>query len=59
MFLSSPSIAADETDSGIGLCGWLLTMISWGIVMMTLPFSLFVCFKVSYPVLEIRNEIKE
>merc|ERR1719264_1596402 len=39
-------IGADETESGIGLCGWLLTMISWGIVMMTLPFSLFVCFKV-------------
>jgi len=37
---------SDETDSGIGLCGWLLTMISWGIVAVTLPFSLFVCFKV-------------
>ena len=39
-------LSADESDSGIGLCGWLLTMISWGIVAVTLPFSLFVCFKV-------------
>jgi len=39
-------IGADENTDGIGLCGWLLTMISWGLVMVTLPFSLFVCFKV-------------
>lgn len=37
---------ADESDNGIGLCGWLLTAISWGLVMVTLPFSLCVCFKV-------------
>ncbi|TRY63261.1 hypothetical protein TCAL_02602, partial [Tigriopus californicus] len=36
----------DESDSGIGLCGWLLTAISWGLVIVTLPFSLCVCFKV-------------
>lgn len=30
----------------MGLCGWLLTMISWGLVLVTLPFSLCVCFKV-------------
>ena len=41
------NFAADsESEPGIGICGWLLTMISWGIVMVTLPFSLFVCFKV-------------
>jgi erythrocyte band 7 integral membrane protein len=39
-------MSADESDHGIGLCGWILTMISMGIVMVTLPFSLFVCFKV-------------
>ncbi|TRY63262.1 hypothetical protein TCAL_02603 [Tigriopus californicus] len=38
--------AADESDSGIGICGWLLTAISWGLVIVTLPFSLCVCFKV-------------
>eukprot|EP00094_Tigriopus_californicus_P002698 TCALIF_02604-PA protein Name:"Similar to AGAP004871 Band 7 protein AGAP004871 (Anopheles gambiae)" AED:0.14 eAED:0.14 QI:0/0.87/0.88/0.88/0.87/0.77/9/754/273 len=37
---------ADESDNGIGLCGWLLTAISWGLVIVTLPFSLCVCFKV-------------
>merc|ERR1712226_1811982 len=39
-------IGADESDSGVGLCGLLLTMISWGLVLVTLPFSLCVCFKV-------------
>eukprot|EP00095_Tigriopus_kingsejongensis_P009972 maker-scaffold17_size721972-snap-gene-4.16 protein:Tk09972 transcript:maker-scaffold17_size721972-snap-gene-4.16-mRNA-1 annotation:"hypothetical protein DAPPUDRAFT_313426" len=38
--------SADESDNGIGLCGWLLTAISWGLVIVTLPFSLCVCFKV-------------
>jgi hypothetical protein len=32
---------------GIGVCGWLLTAFSWLIVIVTLPFSLCVCFKVS------------
>ena len=39
-------VTADESDSGVGLCGLLLTMISWGLVLVTLPFSLCVCFKV-------------
>ena len=39
--------SADESENGIGLCGWLLTAISWGLVAVTLPFSLCVCFKVS------------
>ena len=39
-------LSADESDSGVGLCGLLLTMISWGLVLVTLPFSLCVCFKV-------------
>ena len=38
--------SADEVDVGIGVCGWLLTAFSWLIVIVTLPFSLFVCFKV-------------
>jgi len=38
--------ASDESDNGVGLCGWLFTTISWGLVMVTLPFSLCVCFKV-------------
>ncbi|XP_071745653.1 band 7 protein AGAP004871 isoform X1 [Lepeophtheirus salmonis] len=42
----SAVIGADESDNGIGLCGWLLTMISWLLVVVTLPFSLCVCFKV-------------
>ena len=39
-------LTADESDNGVGLCGMLLTMISWGLVLVTLPFSLCVCFKV-------------
>merc|ERR1712051_443862 len=37
---------AHDNDDGIGICGWLLTACSWAIVIITLPFSLFVCFKV-------------
>lgn len=36
----------NEGDIGIGICGWLLTAFSWVIVIVTLPFSLCVCFKV-------------
>ena len=46
VILSFVSFIADESDNGVGLCGWLLTTISWGLVMVTLPFSLCVCFKV-------------
>ncbi|KAG7162124.1 band 7 protein AGAP004871-like isoform X2 [Homarus americanus] len=37
---------ADENDSGIGVCGWILTGLSWVLVLATMPFSFFVCFKV-------------
>ncbi len=43
---SCPFFSAEESHSGIGFCGWLLTAISWGLVVVTLPFSLCVCFKV-------------
>ena len=44
--LFSSLFSAEESHSGIGFCGWLLTAISWGLVVVTLPFSLCVCFKV-------------
>jgi len=37
---------ADDGYDGIGFCGWVLTAVSWAIVLVTLPFSLCVCFKV-------------
>ncbi len=40
------SIAEEATAGGVGLCGLLLTGISWLLVIVTLPFSLCVCFKV-------------
>ena len=40
------SFTAQENEMGIGICGWLLTAFSWAIVIVTLPFSLCVCFKV-------------
>merc|ERR1719340_76146 len=39
-------LRTQENEMGIGICGWLLTAFSWAIVLVTLPFSLFVCFKV-------------
>merc|ERR1719278_271339 len=41
-----PVIGAEDSDIGLGICGWLLTAFSWAIVIVTLPFSLCVCFKV-------------
>ena len=41
-------ISAEESEGdGVGICGLLLTGISWLMVLITLPFSLCVCFKVS------------
>lgn len=37
---------ADENDGGIGVCGWILVFLSWILVVCTMPFSFFVCFKV-------------
>lgn len=45
-FSSGLEWRADDTDDGIGMCGWILTAISWLMVIVTLPFSLCVCFKV-------------
>ena len=42
-------VAGEEPEPGIGMCGWLLTAISWFVVIVTLPFSLCVCFKVNQP----------
>lgn len=41
-----PSVLGEEEDAGIGVCGWLLTSFSMLLVLITLPFSLCVCFKV-------------
>ena len=48
-FFNFPTVLGEDVDTGIGLCGWLLTAISWVIVIFTLPFSLCVCFKVPQP----------
>ena len=37
----------DETGrTGQGLCGGILLLVSWCLFLVTLPFSLLVCFKV-------------
>uniref|UniRef100_A0A0L8IG19 Band 7 domain-containing protein n=1 Tax=Octopus bimaculoides TaxID=37653 RepID=A0A0L8IG19_OCTBM len=38
--------AAGETYEGLGVCGWVLTILSWLLVFATIPFSLMLCFKV-------------
>ena len=43
---SHSDFPCSDDDLGTSLCGWLLTSISFTIVLVTLPFSLFVCFKV-------------
>lgn len=39
-------IGADDTADGMGCCGWLLTICSWFLVVITFPLSLCVCMKV-------------
>jgi len=39
-------IGADDTSEGLGFCGWMLTVISWILVILTFPLSLCVCMKV-------------
>jgi len=36
----------DTTTQGIGFCGWVLTLFSWIVVILTFPLSLCVCMKV-------------
>jgi hypothetical protein len=40
------NFAAEDSDTGIGVCGWILTIICWLLVLVTMPFSFFICFKV-------------
>ncbi|XP_046657445.1 band 7 protein AGAP004871-like isoform X1 [Daphnia pulicaria] len=37
---------SEDSDTGIGVCGWILTIICWLLVLVTMPFSFFICFKV-------------
>lgn len=46
IYRQEDAMGGDDPDTGIGMCGWLLTTISWFLVIITLPFSLCVCFKV-------------
>jgi hypothetical protein len=39
------------------MCGKILTVLSWIVVILTMPFSLFVCFKVSPWGMEIKLEL--
>lgn len=37
---------AEKNSSGLGFCGWVLTIFSWILVMLTFPMSLCICLKV-------------
>lgn len=40
-------VSVDENPDGeAGLCGSILVFLSWVLIILTMPFSLFVCFKV-------------
>ena len=39
-------IGAGDSGDGMGCCGWLLTGLSWIVLILFLPFSLFFCMKV-------------
>lgn len=47
-FLNNSLLAANQAaDSDSKTCGKILVGLSWFLVVLTMPFSLFVCFKVS------------
>ena len=37
-----------RTGGGMGVCGGILLWVSWCLFLVTLPFSLLVCFKVKF-----------
>ncbi|XP_064616329.1 band 7 protein AGAP004871-like [Liolophura sinensis] len=39
-------IGSVDSEDGVGLCGWLLTIFSWCGVILTFPFSMCLCIKV-------------
>lgn len=39
-------VPSDSSDSGIGVCGWILTVLSMAIAVVTFPLSIFFCIKV-------------
>ncbi|NP_001161585.1 MEC2-like protein [Saccoglossus kowalevskii] len=39
-------IGAGDSDGSIGCCGWILTVFSWILFFLTIPFSLCICIKV-------------
>ncbi|EEC18081.1 conserved hypothetical protein, partial [Ixodes scapularis] len=38
--------AGESAEAGLGICGWILTALSFVIVVVTFPFSLLFCIKV-------------
>lgn len=41
-------LANEDGDSESKMCGKILVVLSWILVIATMPFSLFICFKVSF-----------
>ncbi|GFQ64011.1 stomatin-2 [Trichonephila clavata] len=39
-------VPTDSSDTGIGICGWILTILSMIIAVATFPLSIFFCIKV-------------
>ncbi|XP_037528472.1 band 7 protein AGAP004871 isoform X4 [Rhipicephalus sanguineus] len=39
-------VIGESAETGLGLCGWILTVLSFVIVVVTFPFSLLFCIKV-------------
>lgn len=44
--VTEPHISDNEGDLGSGIIGAAITLLSWVLVVITFPFSLFFCFKV-------------
>jgi hypothetical protein len=57
LFILLRLFAAELVEEDTKMCGKILTVLSWMVVILTMPFSLFVCFKVSPWGMEIKLEL--
>ena len=46
-FNLTKKITAASSNTGVGVCGYILLFLSYALIVVTVPFSLSICLKVS------------
>ncbi len=50
-FLYEVIYLVEEADDGFGVCGWILIVLSYFLVVITFPVAVFFCLNVSFDIL--------